>query len=114
MSLTISWKSPVASGWKTMVVNPGVEIAWLALRANVGVDSANSRSGAGPLTLRRPSSASRKPMRRSLRGALQLRLQALEGREPLLERRVRREQVEHRLLGARGEAVERVELGVRR
>src|SRR6478672_9474989 len=48
---------------------------------------AKSRSGAGPLTLRLPSSASRKPMPRRLRGrALQLRLQARESLDALLHR----------------------------
>ena len=62
ISVTIWAKSPVASGWKTIAAAPRVLMPGAGLQRDAAVVIANSRSGAGPLTLLRPSSASRKPM----------------------------------------------------
>src|SRR3954453_14799045 len=73
--------------------------------ATHAVEMANRRSGAGPLTWRRPVRMFSRPTRLGGRdGALlQLSLQALERRQALLERRVVGEQVHQRALGARGD-----------
>src|SRR6185295_3071951 len=110
MSSTIWRKSPVASGWKTMPATPRVVMPCCASSPTYAVEMAKSRSGAGPLTLRLPSSASRKPMPPSLRGALQLGLQAREGLDALLHRRVGGEEVVDRVLHTGGDDVEGVHL----
>src|SRR4051812_7558962 len=118
MSLTICWKSPVASGWKTIPALPRDVMPCAVSSVTYAVVIANSRSGAGAFSLRLPSRASMNPMTPApLRGRrdgalLQLLLEAAQALDPGLHRRVRREEVEERLLGARGEDVERVELGV--
>src|SRR2546421_11169177 len=69
-------------------------------------------------SFRRPSNASRNPMPGSYDletatgsgGALELRLEPLERRDALLERRMRREQARDRLLGLRRGDVESGEL----
>src|SRR2546430_4391577 len=74
---------------------------WSATHA---VEMANRRSGAGPLTWRRPVRMFSRPTRLGGRdGALlQLSLQALERRQALLERRGVGENVHQRALSARG------------
>ena len=62
ISLTIWAKSPVASGWKTIAAEPRVLIPGPVSSAIAAVVIAKRRSGAGPLTLLRPSSASKRPM----------------------------------------------------
>src|SRR3954451_14527989 len=119
MSLTICWKSPVASGWNTIPALPRDVMPCSVSSVTYAVVIANSRSGAGAFSLRLPSRASMKPMALgSLRGRrdgalLELLLEAAQALDPGLHRRVGREEVEQRLLRARREDVEGVELGVR-
>src|SRR3954452_17091197 len=114
ISATIERKSLVPSGWKTIAARPRVLMSCWVSRSTYAVVTANRRSGAGPLTLRRPSSASRRPTRRPLPPrALELALEPLQAGDPLLHRRVGREQVEQRLLRLPREDVEGVHLGVR-
>src|SRR4051812_1758527 len=100
MSLRMAVKSAVASGWKTIPATPFEVICCSVWSVTYAVERANSLSGAGPETLRRPMRVSRKPIRlkraspAGLRRALELRLEPLEGGEALLERRVCREQRE--------------------
>src|SRR5436309_11010575 len=84
--------------WKTSAAAPRDLTPCAASRSTYAVVSANSRSGAGPESLRLPRSASRKPMAGRLRrdgqraAALELLLVALQPRDALLDRRVGREQ----------------------
>src|SRR5205823_12599061 len=97
MSRTIESKSAVDSGWNTIAAAPRELIPSPVSIVTFAVLLANSRSGAGLSSLRRPVRMSRRPTR--LGGALELSLEALEARDPGLERRVRRDQRPHRLLG---------------
>src|SRR5688572_30277086 len=109
MSLTMPSKSAVASGWNTIAALPFVRISSSMSSLTYAVDIANRRSAAGCLSSRLPLRMSRKPTCGSLdRLALELRLEALEGGDPLLHRRVRREQALDALADARREDEERV------
>src|SRR4051794_9195748 len=111
MSATMRSKSAVPSGWKTIAPLPAVLSPMSVSSVTPAVLIANSRSGAGPLILRLPVRTSRKPMRPlRLRLTLQLRLQALQRRDPLLHRRVGGEQAGDRALDLRREDVERAQL----
>src|SRR5690242_17961943 len=101
MSRTMPSKSAVASGWKTIAALPA-ELSPSSLSiVTYAVLIANRRSGAGCASLRFPRRMSISPMPERLRRALQLRLEALERGQALLERRVRREQLGQRLARAR-------------
>src|SRR5919106_1803911 len=92
-------KSAVPSGWKTRPAAPREVIPSPVSSCTYAVDIANSRSGAGPLSLRRPpSSASKKP---NLGGDLELALVLHEPLDALLHRRMRHEQRLDRPLDAR-------------
>src|SRR4051794_30466405 len=107
MSRTICAKSEVGRGWKTSPATPRGEMSKLVCSVTYAVEIAKSRSVlAGPATFRRPRRASRKPIRAfRLRGggdrSLQLLLEALQPGDPLLDRRVGREDVRDRLLRLR-------------
>ena len=66
MSLTIDSKSAVASGWKTIAAAPRLVMFSPVCSVTYAVDIANSRSGAGPASLRRPVRTSRNPIQRRL------------------------------------------------
>src|SRR5215212_31519 len=112
MSVAICSKSAVASAWKTIPATPRELIDSSVSNVTYAVLIANSRSGAGLASLRLPAMMSNRPMRSvperegALGRALQLRLEAAEGRDALLERRVRREEVHQRLLRVGREDVE--------
>src|SRR5215212_2292724 len=107
MSVTIDVKSAVASGWKTIAALPELLSSSVISSVTAAVDIANSRLSAGALSLRLPVRMSNRPMR--LGRALELHLQALQRRDPLLHRRMRREQAADRLAGAGREEVERAQ-----
>src|SRR3954454_19371190 len=114
MSLTMPSKSAVASGWKTIAALPDVRSSSSISSLMYAVDMANRRSAAGCFSSRLPRRMSRKPMPGSLgQLALELGLQALQGGDPLLHRRVRREQVADALADAGREDVEGVQLARR-
>src|ERR1700709_2271130 len=92
MSRTMPSKSAVASGWKTIAALPALCCSSVISSVTYAVLIANSRSGAGCARLRLPRRMSSRPMPRRLRGALQLRLEALQRGEALLHRRVRGEE----------------------
>src|SRR5829696_5434201 len=93
MSRTICSKSAVASGWNTMADLPVLVRPSCISSVTCAVVIANTRSvGAACLIWRLPRRTSRKPMDSRLRGALQLRLEALQRGDPLLHRRVRRKE----------------------
>src|SRR5215213_7136293 len=93
MSRTICSKSAVASGWKQIAALPVLLRPSCISSVTCAVVIANTRSvGAAFLIWRLPRMTSRKPTRGRLRGALELRLEALQGGDPLLHRRVRGEQ----------------------
>src|SRR3954452_24442336 len=110
MSLTIWSKSAVPSGWKTIADCPALLRPIPVSSVTPAVLMAYSRSAAGCLILRLPVRTSKRPMGPRLRLALELRLEALEGGDPLLHRRVGREQARDRALDARREEVERAQL----
>src|SRR5215207_5355021 len=107
MSLTIEPKSAVASGWKTIAALPELRSSSVISSVTAAVDIANSRLSAGAFILRLPVRMSNRPISGR---ALQLHLQALERRDPLLHRRMRGEQAADRLADARREDVERLQL----
>src|SRR3954469_6060743 len=107
MSRTICSKSEVASGWKTIAALPVLFSPSSISSVTCAVDIANTRSvGAGFLIARLPRRTSNSPMGDRLGGALQLRLETLQGGDPLLHRRVRGEQAADLL--AHGKDVERL------
>src|SRR5262245_5744123 len=110
MSRTIDSKSAVASGWKTIAALPVVRSSSSISSLTYAVDIANRRSAAGCLSSRLPRRMSRKPMTGLNGSPLQLGLEPLQGRDPLLDRRVRREQAGDALADARGEDEEGVQL----
>src|SRR5689334_21848108 len=112
MSRTIPSKSAVASGWKTIAAAPRELIESDVSSVTYAVLIANSRSGAGPASLRRPSSTSKKPIASTpvpvrLARGLKLGLEALQRRDPLLQRGMRAEEARHGLLGLGREDVAR-------
>src|SRR3954463_5843490 len=115
MSRTMPSKSAVASGWKTIAASPVVVRPSSISSLTYAVDMANSRSAAGCLSSRLPRRMSKSPTPKSLSGdaALELRLQALQGGDALLHRRVRGEQLAEPLADARREDEERVHLARR-
>src|SRR5690242_6632132 len=103
MSRTICSKSEVASGWKTIAALPELLSPSCISRVICAVVIANTRSvGTGFLIARFPRRTSKRPMPERLGGALELRLEALQGRDALLQRRVRGEQAAD-LLSDRGD-----------
>src|SRR3954454_23857706 len=98
MSATMRSKSAVPSGWKTIAPLPAFLSPISVSSVTPAVLIANSRSAAGCLILRLPVRTSKRPMGPRLRLALELRLEALEGGDPLLHRRVGREQARDRAL----------------
>ena len=108
MSVTIEAKSAVASGWKTIAALPELRSSSVISSVIAAVDIANSRLSAGAFILRLPVRMSNRPIDGG--GALQLHLEALQRRDPLLHRRMRGEQAAERLARAGREDVERREL----
>src|SRR6266496_1663479 len=113
MSATIESKSAVPSGWKTIAALPDGCRPSSVVIVTTAVLIANSRSSVGWRSVRLPRRMSKKPIRERLDARLQLRLEALQRGDPLLHRRVRREQARDRLARARREDVEGRELGGR-
>src|SRR4051812_39662651 len=95
MSVRICLKSTVDSGWKTIAASPFDCRPSDSLSVSWAVDIAKSLSvGAGALSFFLPKTTSRRPTGCSLGGrALQLRLEALQGGDALLHRRVRGEEL---------------------
>src|SRR5215207_2307227 len=114
MSRTMPSKSAVASGWKTIAALP-VPLSPSSISSLIcAVVIANTRSVAtGFLSWRLPRRTSRNPIPGRLGGALELRLEALQGGDALFHRRMRGEEVAERLAGAGGEDEERLELARR-
>src|SRR3954447_6167369 len=110
MSLTIASKSAVPSGWNTIAALPEDFRPTSVSSVTIAVLMANRRSSVGWRSFFLPRSASRNPPPMRLDAGLPLRPAALQGGDPLLHRRVRREQAADRALGARREDVERRQL----
>src|SRR3954447_9577569 len=115
MSLTIWLKAEGGRGGKASPDTRRGSMSKLVCSVTYAVEIAKSRSVlAGPATFRRPRRASRKPIRAlRLRGggdrSLQLLLEPLQPGDPLLDRRVGREDVRDRLLRLRGDDEEGVQ-----
>src|SRR4051812_13906997 len=101
MSATIASKSLVPSGWKTIAAVPADFIPSSVSAFTTAVLIANRRSSVGWRSVFLPRRMSRNPTYRRLDARLQLRLEALQCLDALLQRRVRGEESRDRLAGAR-------------
>ena len=99
MSATIASKSAVPSGWKTIAALPALLRSISVSSVTPAVLIANRRSGAGFLILRLAGEDVEEAHGPSgYAPALELRLEPLQRLDPLLHRRVRREQAADRRL----------------
>src|SRR5215203_5140552 len=113
MSRTMPVKSAVSSGWKTMAALPELVSSSCISSVIAAVAMANRRLSAGALSLRLPVRMSNRPIGRLGGDALQLALEPGQRLDPLLHRRVRREEAADRLARAGREDVEGAQLGGR-